>query len=121
MKTHSYKAVDYRCAECDFMGSSHTTMEVHMGREHCEKIECGMCDSVFNDLETLETNLSTCEIYKCDECNFITTKLPEIKILLDDKHNGETGIQINHSKQSRGNREECDCYFYTKRDLFTRN
>ena len=121
MKTHSYKAVDYRCAECDFMGSSDTTMEVHMGREHCEKIECGMCDSVFNDLETLETHLSTCEIYKCDECNFITTKLPEMKIHLDDKHNGETGIQINHSKQSRGNREEYDCYFYTKRDLFTRN
>ena len=56
MKTHSYKAVDYKCAECDFMGSNDTTMEVHMGKEHCEKIECGMCDSAFNDSETLETH-----------------------------------------------------------------
>ena len=68
-----------------------------------------MCDSVSNDLETIETHLSMCEIYKCDECNFITTKLPEMKIHLDEQHNGVTGIQINHSKQSRANREEYDC------------
>ena len=102
------------------MGSNDTTMEVHIGKEHCEKIECGMCDSVFNDLETLETHLSTWEIYKCYKCNFITTKLPEMKIPLDDKHNGGTGIQINHLKQSGASREEYDCYFYTKRELFAR-
>ena len=80
-----------------------------------KQIECGMCDSVFNDFETLNTLLSTCEIYKCNECNFITTKLPEIKAHLDDHHNGGTLIQINHSKQSKANREEYDFYFYTKR------
>ena len=118
IKTHSYNSVDYKCVECDFMGSNDTTMEVHMGKVHCEKIECGICDNVFNNLEALETHLSTCEVYKCDECGFITTKLVVVKIHLDKEHNGGTEMQINHLKQSTANREEYDCYFYKKRDLF---
>ena len=121
MKTHSYKLIDYRCAECDFMGSSEATMEIHMGKIHCEKIECGMCDNIFNDLGTLETHLSTCEIYKCDECSFITSHLSEMKVHLDDQHSGGKGIEIIHSKQSRANREEYDCKYYTKSELFPRN
>ena len=120
MKTHSYKLIDYRCAECDFMGSSETTMEVHMGKLHCEQIECGMCDIIFNDLATLETHLITCEIYKCEECSFKTSKLPEMKVHMDDQHSEGRGIQIIHSKQSRANREEYDCIYYTKMELFTR-
>ena len=89
-----------------------------MGKVRCEKIECGMCDNVFNNLEALETHISTCEVYKFDECGFITTKLVVVKIHLDKEHNGGTEMQINHLKQSRANREEYDCYFYTKKHLF---
>ena len=91
-----------------------------MGKIHCEKIECGMCDNIFNDLATLETHLSTCETYKCDECNFISFKLSEMKVHPDDQHNGGKGIQVIHSKQNRANNEEYDCTYYTTSELFSR-
>ena len=121
MKTHSHKLIDYRCTECDYMGSSETSMEVHIGKIHCEKIECGMCDNIFNDMANLETHLTTCEIYKCDECSFTTSKLTEMKVHLNDQHSGGKGIQIIHSKQNRANREEYDCIYYTKGELFPKN
>ena len=34
MKTHSYKQVDFRCEERDFLGATPFTMEVHLGKSH---------------------------------------------------------------------------------------
>ena len=42
-------------------------MEVHVGKCNTDNFECGLCDSKFKDLDTLELHLRTCEIYECAE------------------------------------------------------
>ena len=53
MKTHSYKRAEFKCEECEFCGESELTMEVHLGKNHGEIFECGMCGFVAKDLENL--------------------------------------------------------------------
>ena len=38
---------------------------VHIGKKHSENIKCGLCDTIFQNIELLETHLITCEVYKC--------------------------------------------------------
>ena len=38
-------------------------IEVHVGREHAENFECGLCGYIAEDLESLDVHLQTCEIY----------------------------------------------------------
>ena len=61
MKHHSYKLIQYKCEECDFCGTNSVTMDVHVGNEHSEN-ECGMCEYIAKDKETLET---TCLLVRC--------------------------------------------------------
>ena len=112
MKTHSYKPIDYQCAECDFLGATETTMEVHNGKQHSENIECGLHES-------LDIHLGTCEIYKCDRCNLIFTNLTDLKIHFENTHIGNFNIQVDHCKQNRKNKEEFDIYYYTYLNLFS--
>ena len=79
MKSHTYKGIDFKCEECDFLGINETTMEVHFGKEHSENIECGLCEFLAKDQVDLDIHLSTCESYKCDACNFVTTTLASMK------------------------------------------
>ena len=51
MKTHSYKPVDFKCEECDFLGASSFTMDVHIGKVHSENLECGLCDFQADDVK----------------------------------------------------------------------
>ena len=44
LKGHSYREAHYKCEECDFLGESEFTMEVHLGKLHSEKYDCGLCD-----------------------------------------------------------------------------
>ena len=59
MKTHSYKQVEFRCEECDFLGETPFTMEVHLGKSHSDHFEFGLCEFVATDLEKLEMHLFT--------------------------------------------------------------
>ena len=43
LKIHSYKEVIFKCEDCDFIGESKYTMDVHIGRHHSENFECGLC------------------------------------------------------------------------------
>ena len=52
--THSYKEIRYKCEECDFIGQNEVTIEVHLGKLHSEKFECGLCDLEAGGLENLE-------------------------------------------------------------------
>ena len=56
LKEHSYKRENYRCTECDFVGRQPITMEIHLGKYHSDKFECGLCDSETKDFETLQTH-----------------------------------------------------------------
>ena len=40
-------------------------MEVHLGKGCLGRFECGLCDSVLESSEVLETHLNTCEVYEC--------------------------------------------------------
>ena len=44
MIKHSYKTINYQCEECDYCGENKETMAVHVGKEHSELFECGLCD-----------------------------------------------------------------------------
>ena len=65
MKSHSYKLVKYRWAECHFVGENDLTIDVNMGRYYANDFECGICKNKFESLESLEIHLQTCEKFKC--------------------------------------------------------
>ena len=39
MMTHSFKRANYKCIECEFVGETDLTMEVHIGKQHSENFE----------------------------------------------------------------------------------
>ena len=51
--THSLKKAKYLCDECGFVGQSKVTMEVHIGKCHSEKFDCGLCDIETQYLQNL--------------------------------------------------------------------
>ena len=52
-ETHSQKRAEFKCEECEFCGESELTIEVHLGKNHGEIFECGLCGFVAKDLENL--------------------------------------------------------------------
>ena len=71
IKTHSYRLIQYQCNMCSFSEYNEVGIEVHVGREHGENFECGMCEFIAEDLESLDLHLLTCEIYKCNKCEIV--------------------------------------------------
>ena len=74
-KTHLFKTrfidtkrEDHVCENCDFICKSIYTMEVHVGKCYSNNFECGFCDVKFEDLDSLELHLRTCEMYECSKC-----------------------------------------------------
>ena len=60
------------------------TQQVHVGKGCSDNFECGLCDQTFENLEILETHLSTCEVYECgeslnNECFYRDKHLSEMK------------------------------------------
>ena len=54
--SHSYKCsskLNYKCEECEFWGPNTLTMEMHVKKQHSEKISCGMCDLEIKQMEEL--------------------------------------------------------------------
>ena len=106
MKTHSFKKVKFKCEDCDFVGQSRETMEVHIGKAHTDQFECGLCEVSFGKLEDLETHLNTCEIYRCKRCYLKATKISNIKTHVERRHKGLQATLIDHQKISRSNENE---------------
>ena len=75
-----------KCEDCDFVGQSRETMEVH--------------------IEDLETHLNTCEIYRCRRCYLKVTKISNIKTHVKRRHKGLQATLIDHQKISRNNENE---------------
>ena len=105
MRSHSYKQIDYKCEECDFCGSNKFTMDVHVGKEHSENYECGLCEYVAKDLQALETHIFTCECSLCGKCDKKCTTLAALKSHMVDKQLKQVSVTIYHSKQSRTNQD----------------
>ena len=51
LKSHSFKEANYTYEDCGFIGKHDLTMEVHLGKFHSEKIECGICGFEAKDME----------------------------------------------------------------------
>ena len=65
MRNHSFKEAKVKCEDCNFVGQSRETMEVHTGKNHTDNFECGLCEHNFVNIGKLETHLNTCEVYRC--------------------------------------------------------
>ena len=63
MRSHSFKEAKFKCEDCDFVGQSRETMEVHIGKNHTDNFECGLCDLNFGNIGKLEIHLKACNIY----------------------------------------------------------
>ena len=118
IKTHSYKQVDFKCEECDFLGATSFTMDVHFGKVHSENLECGLCECQADDVEKLNSHIFTCEIYKCERCDKTFANLAELKAHTLAKHLENKYMSIIHAKQSRTNEEEIDEKYYDAIYLF---
>ena len=56
LKTHSYKDIQFQCSFChfcNFCSGEQIEMEVHIGKEHSDKFECGHCEINTKDKEEL--------------------------------------------------------------------
>ena len=115
MTTHSHRLIQYQCNMCSFSEYNDIGIEVHVGREHGEIFECGMCEFIAEDLESLDVHLLTCEVYKCNKCESIFKNLQDLKqhSLENDTHKSAT-----HIKQSREDKHSYDAISYTFEDLF---
>ena len=116
--THSYKEVNFKCEECDFSGNNEVSMEVHVNKVHTEELECGLCECVAKDLESLELHLVTCQIYECKHCGERYKSISDIKKHMAEKHRKNEYMRILHAKQDISNSDEINCKTYYSKDLF---
>ena len=58
-------------------------MDIHVGRFHSDDFECGVCDVIY---ENLETHLKTCEIFRCRNCGKLEKTLFELKEHIVERH-----------------------------------
>ena len=106
MMTHSYKkAGKLKCKDCEFLGDNKYSMEVHIGKYHSDKFECGLCDDTMKTLSELEVHLFTCEVYKCFNCGVRLRTLGEIKKHIRENHTEEDFV-FHHLKIERNDEEE---------------
>ena len=103
MKEHSYIKARFRCEDCEFVGENEVTMEVHLVLAHSEYFECGLCELKVDSSEDLEIHLFTCEIYTCENCDFVGESLKEIKTHIVDNHGNEDFRDFLHLKMDRKN------------------
>ena len=91
----------YKCKECKFIAKNYTTLQVHLGKTHTETLECGLCETEFENLDNLELHIKTCEVYQCRHCQkrelSISTIKDHIKIHIQSLGHG----MLDHLKMSR--------------------
>ena len=92
-------------------------MQIHNGKAHMEKIECGLCDCKTKNLETLNMHLKTCEIYECNQCEFVATQLSGIKKHMKESHECSLST-VHHVKIDRNNDEEAAYTEYEQSELW---
>ena len=45
-RSHGYKKTNFLCLDCEILGDSRRTMNVHISKHYSEIFECGFCESV---------------------------------------------------------------------------
>ena len=85
ISSHSYIFSKFKCDECEFVGGNDATMQVHIGKYHAEKIECGLCYVEETDQESLEIHLAMCEVFECSKCKERLKSIRDSKKHIKDK------------------------------------
>ena len=114
MKTHSYKATEYQCEDCEYVGQNKETMDVHNGRAHCENFECGLCEFEAGSLDNLDMHLRTCEIYQCWNCAMKEKNVDNMRTHIEKEHGKFTVI---HLKMDRNNFSRVSCRQYSSKNI----
>ena len=112
LQTHSYKKANFKCVDCDFVGTNEETMEVHIGKTHANIFECGLCSHKAETLEKLDIHLFTCEVYVCSKCDFLEKSLTDLKKHAKKEHFVNPYFQIHHRKMDRRNHGEVSSHTY---------
>ena len=92
-------------------------MEVHIGKKHSDKFECGLCGFETKDIKYLNVHLRTCERYKYEHCEQKFATLSDVKIHLESFKLG-LDLEIFHLKQNRSDSEVIDEKSHYVKDLF---
>ena len=85
------------------------TMRVHKSRKHSENFECQLCKHEVTDKEKLELHLFTCELFRCEKCDFECNSLCDIKTHINTVHankQDKRNIFLEHFKQCRIDSDE---------------
>ena len=113
MRSHSftgrhshYLENNYKCEDCEFTSKTIETMEVHAGKCRTENFECGLCEYTADTLEKLETHLVNCEVYECEECEYRTRFIKDIKSHIEKEY----GVpkKLYHIKMNRNDKNLVD-------------
>ena len=88
---------------------------LHVGKQHSENFECGLCSYEAKDIEALNLHLTTCQIYVCEDCYYRTKHLHDIREHLNEKHSDFE--LIIHAKINLKDPETIDQDFHSKGDI----
>ena len=116
LKTHSYKEAKFQCEDCEFVGNTRETMNVHIGRFHTDQFECGLCEINLGNSSSLDVHLNTCEIYRCRMCWEEKKTISELRDHLKN-HDNPQHIVIEHYKMSRSSNSEVSITGYKGKDF----
>ena len=117
MTKNEWSNVSKDFIECEFYGTDEMAMEIHIKKVHSEMIECGLCDSVFEDPENVDHHFFTCEAYQCDKCEVHFKTLNNLKKHLLERHDGES-TRIYHVKQNRKEKDELSYSLHMSEEIF---
>ena len=106
MKTHSFKEANFKCVDCEFVGTNEETMEVHLGKTHTDAFECGLCYFKAETTDKIDIHLFTCEVYKCSKCDFRGRNLSDLKKHVKKEHNPNKFFRVYHYKMDRTHSNE---------------
>ena len=113
IKTHSYIEARFKCVDCDFVGESNETMEIHVEKEHTNPFECGICNYKANSHQDIEIHLFTCKIYKCYKCDYKERSINAIKKHTEKNNGSSDHNKLHHMKMNRNNPNEvCDKVYH---------
>jgi hypothetical protein len=104
LKTHTYRTVDMKCEDCDFLANDDLSLEVHSAKKHSGNFECALCGFIAKDEDHLNIHLHTCETFECSLCKpkIIMKNVPAVSNHLSSKHAKNTNnIDIIHIKMDR--------------------
>ena len=100
--SHTYTEAKFKCEDCDFHCENELSIEVHQGKCHSDDFECGLCEYKAGSIENLNTHLSTCESYECDNCFYRVQHLSHMEAHMIEKHE-KLNLNIIHGKIDRKN------------------